>query len=405
MKRCSSTHVGESTFAHVIHMRIGIDGRPLSKQRTGIGNYIKGLVDLLPQSAPEHEYILYSNRPLGSSSTDGASRCEVDRLYGMVPGTFWLLARGAHLARRDCLDVYWGTNAALPLGLPTHVLKVVSVYDLVWLRYPETSTTYNLVIQRLCVRKAVDEADYVVVISRTTQDELIHYLNVPKEKTRLVYPGIDPRYKPQDNEKAAEYISRKYGVPQRYLFTVGTVHPRKNVRFLVNVMQILRRGEPAECPLLVAGSIGWKNSQLFREIEALGLTDSIRFLGYIPDEDMPFFYGGAQAFLFPTLYEGFGLPPVEAMACGTPVIASDCPCMPEVLGDAAILLPLSVPRRFAAAIRDVISDDRLRTGLRVKGIQRAQHFRYETSVRQLQEIFSSSYARAPLMQSLRQARS
>jgi glycosyltransferase involved in cell wall biosynthesis len=134
--------------------------------------------------------------------------------------------------------------------------------------------------------------------------------------------------------------------------------------------------------------MGWRNSALFREIRAAHLTESdIRFLGYVPDEDMPLLYGGAQAFLFPTLYEGFGLPPVEAMACGTPVIASDAPCMPEVLGDAAILVPLSSHERFATAIRRVLIDEQLRGTLRAKGIQRAQRFRYESSVHQLLEIF------------------
>jgi glycosyltransferase involved in cell wall biosynthesis len=175
------------------------------------------------------------------------------------------------------------------------------------------------------------------------------------------------------------------------LATVGFVHPRKNQQFLVGVLRILKNNGQLDCPLLVVGAIGWKNSPLFREIRAAGLTENdIRFLGYVPDEDMPLLYAGAQVFLFPTLYEGFGIPPVEAMACGTPVIASDAPCMPEVLGDAAILEPLTSHERFATAIRRVLTDNQLREALRTKGIQRAQSFRYETSVRQLLEIFEKA---------------
>jgi glycosyltransferase involved in cell wall biosynthesis len=372
-------------------MRIGIDARPLSKQRTGIGNYVQGLVELLPELGPQHEYFLYSNRTIDARFPGGRYRRRFDQAFSRCPGAFWLLARGARLGRRDAVDVYWATQAILPPGMPSRVLKIVTVYDLVWLRCPETSTRYNLLVQRLCARKAIAEADYVVVISRSTQDELIQRLGVPREKTKLVYPGVASQYQAQDHAQAAEYISRKYGVPQRYLATVGIVHPRKNQQFLVRVLSILKRNGQLDCPLLVVGPIGWKNSPLFREIQAAGLTESdIRFLGYIPDEDMPFFYAGAQAFLFPTIYEGFGLPPVEAMACGVPVIASDAPCMPEVLGDAAILEPLVSVEGFASSVLRVLADGEVRAALRAKGIQRAQRFRYETSVKELLEVFEAA---------------
>jgi len=372
-------------------MRIGIDARPLSKQRTGIGNYVQGLVELLPQVAPQHDYFLYSNKSIDLPFPAGAFQQRIDGAFGRCPGSFWLLGRGARLARQDAVDVYWSTQAILPYRMPARVLKVVTVYDMVWLRCPETTTRYNLFVQTMYSRKAIADADYIIVISRSTQDELIQSLGVPREKTKLVYPGIAERYKPQNQAKAAEYISRKYGVPKRYLATVGIVHPRKNQQFLITVLGILKKNAQLDCSLLVVGPIGWKNSTLFREIQAAGLTeDDIRFLGYVPDEDMPLFYAGAQAFLFPTLYEGFGLPPVEAMACGTSVIASDAPCMPEVLGDAAILEPLSSAERFGKSIRRVVADDQLRGALRAKGIQRAQSFRYETSVKQLLEIFEKA---------------
>jgi glycosyltransferase involved in cell wall biosynthesis len=370
-------------------MRIGIDARPLNKQRTGIGNYVQGLVELLPRVAPQHDYLLYSNRPL--DSPEGTFHQRIDRAFEWCPGAFWVLGRGARLARKDAVDVYWSTQAILPPRMPPRVLKIVTVYDLVWLRCPETMTRYVRLVQTICSRKAIADADYVVVISRSTQDELIQTLGVPREKTKLVYPGVAERYRPQDQAKAAEYISRKYSVPQRYLATVGIVHPRKNQQFLVGVLRILQNKGQLDCPLLVGGPMGWKNSPLFREIQAAGLTENdIRFLGYIPDEDMPLFYAGAQVFLFPTLYEGFGLPPVEAMACGAPVVASDAPCMPEVLGDAAILEPLKSHESFATAIVRVLTDDQLRGALRAKGIRRAQSFRYETSVKQLLELFEKA---------------
>jgi glycosyltransferase involved in cell wall biosynthesis len=142
---------------------------------------------------------------------------------------------------------------------------------------------------------------------------------------------------------------------------------------------------------LVAGASGWKNSNLFREIRAAGLTENeIRFLGYLPDEDLPFFYAGAQLFLFPSLYEGFGFPPLEAMACGTPVISSDAKCMPEALGDAAILRSPADAHGFAAAVVKILSDENLRRTLQANGIRRAQEFRWEMSVKQLLRSFEES---------------
>jgi len=371
-------------------MRIGIDARPLSRQRTGIGNYLKGLVDLLPQIAPEHSYFLYSNRSIDLPIAEAAFQHRVDHAFGWCPGSFWLLGRGARLARPDALDIYWATNAILPPRLPPGVLKVVTVYDMVWLRCPETTSRYNLLVQTLCAKEAITKADIIVVISRSTGDELKDRMGVSHHKIRLIYPGIPPVYFPQDPSRAAAYISEKYSVPIRYMATVGSVEPRKNLKVLVDALTLLKRNGQLDCPLLVAGASGWRNSELFRQIRLAGLSDNeIKFMGYLPDADLPQFYAGAQVFLFPTLYEGFGLPPVEAMACGTPVIASDSQCMPEVLDDAAILLPATAADSFATAIVRVLGDQLLRRDLRRKGIQRAQNFRFEKSVRELLDIFEN----------------
>jgi glycosyltransferase involved in cell wall biosynthesis len=370
-------------------MRIGIDARPLGRRRsTGIENYIRGLVELLPRLAPQHDYFLYSNRPIELSCSARSLTERIDSAFRWCPGSFWLLGRAAQLAWKDKLDVFWSTVEIIPPLMPKGVWRVVTVHDLVWLRFPETTTRYNLLVQSLCARKAIAGADCLVVNSGSTAAELGQFLGVPRQKTTVVYPGIADRYRPQEREKAAEYISRKYGVPRRYMATAGIVHPRKNQQFLAKVIGILKRNGQLDCPLLIAGLIGWKNSSLFREIEAAGLTDKeIRFLGYVPDEDMPCFYAGAQVFLFPSLYEGFGIPPVEAMACGAPVIASDCPALPEVLADAAILLSPTDPERFAAATREVLSNGQLQRDLSDKGIRRAQRFQYDSSVRQLLEVF------------------
>src|SRR5579872_893296 len=373
-------------------MKIGIDALPLRGQRTGIGNYIESLVQWIPQIAPQYEYFLYSNRGIKYApiSLDKLVRKRINSFFSFCPGALWLLGRGAALARTDQVDVFWASTSILPIGLPATVLKVITVYDMVWLRYPETTTGYNLFLQKTFARKGIAEADIIVVISKSTQEELIQTLGVPREKTRLIYPSIADRYKPEDPEEAAKYIATKYGVPGRYMATVGTIEPRKNLKVLIKTLKILKNNSQLLCPLLVVGAKGWKNSHLFQEVKDSGLTkDEIRFVGYVPDDDMPFFYSGAQIFLYPSMYEGFGLPPVEAMACGVPVIASNAQCMPEVLGDAAILESSANADRFAAAVVRVQSDESLRHSMRAKGIRRARRFCSQDSARRLLDVFEN----------------
>jgi len=325
-------------------MRIGIDGRVLGRQRTGIGNYIHGLVQFLPQVGPEHDYFFYSNREIDLPVSGKRVNEQIDRAFCWCPGSIWLRGRGGSLAHRDQLDVFWATFPILPTGVPRGVLKLVTVYDLVWLRFPETTSNYALWVQKIWARKAIEKADLIVTISRSTMEDLVRELGVPERKIRCVYPGVFERYTPHDRQQAAEYMSRKYSVPPRYMAAVGTVEPRKNLKLLVEVVRILKSTGQLKCPLLVVGANGWKNSPLFRQMRAAGLTeDEIRFLGYLPDEDLPYFYSGADVFLFPTLYEGFGLPAAQAMACGIPVITSCGSSLREVVGEDAFLVDPKSP--------------------------------------------------------------
>jgi glycosyltransferase involved in cell wall biosynthesis len=370
-------------------MRIGIDARPLGHQRTGVGNYVYNLAGMLPSLAPEHDWFLYSNREIRSPLPSGVFQERKDDAFRFCPGSFWLMLRGGPLTRKDHLNVFWSTAAMLPPGIPKGVLKIVTVYDLVWLRFPQTMNRYNLYVHKIFAERSIRAADLVIVISRSTGEELTRLLGIPAEKIKVVYPGISERYKPGDTDRAAEYISKKYGVPQRYLAAVGTLEPRKNLGLLVKVLRILKAQGKHHCPVLIAGGSGWRNSGLFNEIQAAGLTEAeIKFLGYVPDEDLPSFYTGAQLFLFPSLYEGFGIPPLEAMACGVPVVASNARCMPETLGGAAILESPDSPDRFAQAVIRGLEDEDVRRSLEVDGINRAREFSWERSAGQLLDAFS-----------------
>jgi glycosyltransferase involved in cell wall biosynthesis len=373
-------------------MRIGIDARCLRKPRTGIGNYIHGLASLFPQVGPENEYFFYSNREIDLDVPGQRVNQQIDRAFSWCPGSFWLRGRVGRLVRRDKLNVFWATYPILPARVPAGIIKIVTVHDLVWLRFPETAANYALLVQKIWARKAIESADLVATNSHSTAEDLVRELGVSEAKIRLVYPGVLNRYKRRDRQQAAEYISRKYGVTPNYMATVGTVEPRKNLKLLVEVVRILKSNGQLKCPLLVVGASGWKSSPLFRQIQAAGLTENeIRFLGYLPDEDLPFFYAGAEVFLFPTLYEGFGLPPVEAMACGTPVIASNARCMPEVLGEAAILEPPDNAQRFADAILNLRAHGNLRREMQAAGVHKAEEYSCHASAKKLLGFINDEY--------------
>src|SRR5208337_3102663 len=194
--------------------------------------------------------------------------------------------------------------------------------------------------------------------SESTARDLQRVLNVPESKIETIHHGVSSAYKPQDHERAAQYVAAKYGVSSHYALAVGTVQPRKNLVTLVQAMKILRDRTGSSFQLLLAGARGWKNTALDETIRRLGLSGGdIRFLGVVPEEDLPVLYSGSWLFVFPSLYEGFGLPLVEAMACGAPVIASNTSSIPEVVGDAALLVAPTQPEAFAEAMLRVRNDN------------------------------------------------
>jgi glycosyltransferase involved in cell wall biosynthesis len=216
---------------------------------------------------------------------------------------------------------------------------------------------------------------------------------VPESKIKVIHHGVGPAYRRQDPQAAAELVANKYGVSKEYVLTVGTVVPHKNLLTLVEAMRILRQRGKLSFQLSVVGAKGWKNARLHEAVRRSGLTgEDVRFLGFVPEEDLPVLYSGSCAFVFPSLYEGFGLPLVEAMACGVPVVASNTSSIPEVVGEAALLVPPTQPEAFAEAILRVRSDKDLRRTMIERGLRRAACFHWDKTARQLLECMQNVVA-------------
>jgi glycosyltransferase involved in cell wall biosynthesis len=331
-------------------------------------------------------YYLYSDRDFELPWEDDRWQKRIRSPLPLLPGTLWLQTVGRRMMIRDRLDIFWGTAAMLPLALPSAVAKVVTIHDLIWPLYSEIVDPFNRCMHWLFVERSVRQADRVIAVSQSTARDLQRVWEVPESKIEVVHHGVSPAYRPQDPRAAAEHVASKYGVSKDYILTVGTLVPHKNLVTLVEAMRILRERRELSFQLLVVGAKGWNSGKLLAAVQRAGFTGrDIRFLGFVPEEDLPMLYSGSCSFVFPSLYEGFGLPLVEAMACGVPIVASNTSSIPEVVRDAALLVPPAQPEAFAEAILRVRSDNDLRRTMTEKGLCQAACFRWEKAARQLLE--------------------
>jgi glycosyltransferase involved in cell wall biosynthesis len=369
-------------------MRIGIDARQLSQWKGGGSVYVENLVRTLEQIDTESRYYLYSNREFALPFENLRWTKRVDSSFWFVPGSLWLLTAARSMAIEDRLDIFWGPSQALPLRLPSRMGKVLTIYDLVWRLYPETMPLYTLATHRLFYKRWVRTADRVIAISASTAHDLETLLAIPSAKIQVVHLGVRSDYRVRDPQASAQHVARKFGVSENYIFAVGTIQPRKNLKILVKAASTLLKNGAFDSQLVIAGASGWKTSEIYATVQRCGLTpQEVKFLGYVPDEDLPSMYSGARLFVFPSLYEGFGLPLVEAMASGVPIVASDAPPVPEIVEDAAILVRPESAEAFAHAIGRVLADHELRQRLIERGLRRASHFRWETAAKELLQVF------------------
>jgi glycosyltransferase involved in cell wall biosynthesis len=371
-------------------MRIGIDYTAAARQRAGIGRYTRELVKALLTLDSPHRYTLFA-------ATGGLPRedwqAKINRLTTIsrspltvrnLPLSDDWLARLWHRLRLPLpvelitgpLDLFYSPDFVLP---PTRraTRTLLTVHDLSFLHYPEAFVpTLRRYLEHV-VPRSVARADHVLADSEATRADLIAHLGTAPEKVDVLYSGVDPRFGPESKAGERERLEKRYGVgDQPYILSVGTVQPRKNYTRLIRAFASLR----AEAQLLIAGGKGWLYEEIVAEAEE---HETVRLLGFVEDEDLPALYRNAALFAFPSLYEGFGLPVLEAMACGTPVVCSDASSLPEVAGNAALLVdPLDIDVLTEAMTR-VLGDADLRQAMIARGLQQAARFTWERAARQL----------------------
>lgn len=351
-------------------MKIAVDAFPLTLQNpTGISNYVAQLMKALLEADKENDYSLYARSPFAFGPASGTN-CTIASAAGAPPfsssfrNTLWLFTSGVLRMRRESEELFFGTRQMLPPGL-SGMARVLIVYDLVWHYYPETMSRYNALVLRLLGRRSIMNAHRIISISDSTTEDIVKVTGYPREKITTIYPSADS-YGPLDRNEAAEYIARKYGVSRRYALCVGTIEPRKNIKTLLRAFAGLK---DKGYQLLVCGASGWKSSPVHDEYRRLGLAeDTVKFLGYVPEEDMNRLYSGARLFAFPSIYEGFGMPVLEAMASGTPCILSNT-LKSQIMQGASILLDPVDVSSWMESIDAVFSDDARQGEMRRQGIE------------------------------------
>jgi len=370
-------------------MRIGIDISATRIDRAGSGIYIRSLVNALRETCPTHEYRLVA---FGRDQSSHHHRTVADRVENVLRDLIWtpvLLPLRAQQARLDVLHLP-AHRAPLVCAVP----MVVTFLDLTPLRYPETFNVWSRYYSRVTFPVIVRRAERIIAISENTKRDLEVLLGVPSEKITVIYLGSRAGLHPVQDRDTVERTLRDYGLERPFILHVGTLEPRKNIPRLLQAFSHLCAATAVAHTLVFVGRPGWQYQGIFDTIKVLGLSDKVRMVGYIPVDALACLYSAADVLAYPSLYEGFGLPVLEAMACGCPVVTSNVSSLPEVAGDAAVMVDPTDVRQLAEAIYRVISDHDLAARMRHRGVERAQLFTWERTAARTVDVYHQAAKQA-----------
>jgi glycosyltransferase involved in cell wall biosynthesis len=295
------------------------------------------------------------------------------------------------------VDIFHSTDFVLP-PVRSQARTILTVHDLSFMRLPQCAEAGLRAYLNKVVPRSVERADLVLADSQSTKNDLIELLGVSPDKIKVVYAGVESRFRPMQGEMALQRVRKRYGLDLPFILSLGTLEPRKNLTGLIEAYALMRASSRAgfytcqgagdrELKLVIAGGKGWLYDEIFARVEELGLSGQVIFPGFIADEDLPALYNLAELFVFPSLYEGFGLPPLEAMACGTPVVTSDRPSLPEVVGEAGLMVEATDSQALAEAMERVLTDEDLRREMREKGLKQAAKFTWEEAAGKLLDVY------------------
>ncbi len=363
-------------------MRIGIDARLVYYHQAGIGQYILRLTQALARIDPDDHFVIFKSRKDKTLIVDQAN-FSLQHLWTPSHHRFERWALSLELAP-FALDLLHSPDFIPPAW--TRAPSVITMHDLAFLLYPRFLTRGSARYYGQ-VDLAARQADHIIAVSQSTKRDTIRMLGVPEAKVTVIYEAAHPLFAPIADTDALDRVRARYRLPADFILFVSTIEPRKNLPTLLRAFRRLRDQYKSPAILAIAGNRGWLAQEVDQVLDELNLSDAVRFLGGVPNEELVYLYNAAKLFVLPSFYEGFGLPPLEAMACGTPVIVSNVSSLPEVVGDAGILVEPEDVEGLTVAMWRVLSDETLRREMRDKGLARAATFSWERAARETLAVY------------------
>jgi glycosyltransferase involved in cell wall biosynthesis len=364
-------------------MRIGLDGIPLASAKTGIGHYTLELARALAKIDPDDEFELISPFAFNSSSIEHDLPVNLKKVEARRRKFWWAVGLPLYM-RRSATSLFHGTNYEIPLlsKCPT----ILSIHDLSLLLYPETHTDQSVRRGRYRLPLMARAATKIITATDHVKKEVVQHLKI--DPAKIVVTPYAPRrtFRPLSRSETEETRTR-LGIEEIFILFVGTIEPRKNLPTLLRAFAEVLRSTDLRPQLVIAGQKGWLTGETMNYIESEGLKQRVKLTGYITDEDLSALYSCCAVCVYPSLYEGFGLPPLEAMACGAPVIASNVPSLAEAVGQAALLVPPTDVHAFAGGIVQMLRDKAAQSHFSRAGLDHASQFTWERTARLTLEIY------------------
>ena len=373
-------------------MNIGFEAKRFFTNNTGLGNYSRFIIRALSSCFPENDYKLYT--PRNPAQNDTADILKHGNIKVITPGkeykffratSFWRTWGISRESSVQDLEVFHGLSQELPVNLPRKIKKVVTVHDLIFYRYPEFYNSIDTAIYKKKLKFACERADTIIAISEQTKGDLQEFLNIDGSKIEIIYQGSHPNFKRPLSSSEVEAVRNKYNLPTEYILSVGTIEKRKNLLVIIKALSLLPR--ESRTPLVILG----RPTEYFKEVLAtakkLGVLDSLVFPQNVPFHDFPAIYQNAKLFIYPSLFEGFGIPLVEAIESRVPVITSFGSCFSEAAGPSSIFVDPHNAEALAVQINKVLLDSALAKSMVSASYQYIQRFEPAVIAKEIMNVY------------------
>ncbi|RKD32279.1 glycosyltransferase family 4 protein [Thermohalobacter berrensis] len=372
-------------------MKIGVEIQPILKDKTGVGWYTQKILKNFYNNDFNFEGYGFNfiNRNNIKDSLENINfNIKINKLipYSIYRRVWAYIPLTYNSLFNSKADIYHFFNYIVPPRIKGKV--IVTVYDMVYKLHPETMDKRNFNRLDKELKRSVEKADKIITISKNSKKEIIKFLDVSEEKVEIVHPGIDIKLYNRDfNREEINKVREKYKLPEKYILYLGTLEPRKNISTIIKAYQNLLKKYDTNIYLVIAGKKGWMYKEIFKKVKDYGIEKKVIFTGYVDEEDKPLIYKMSKAFVFPSLYEGFGMPVLEAMSAGVPVITSNTSALPEVVGNAGLLVNPKSTKELTNAIIKVIEDRNSRNKMVQEGIRQSKKFSWKRSAEKLLQVY------------------